>query len=104
MIQDVTSAGTLPTYAAVASTDQVSNNGKVVLHVKNASNANVTLTIGSQVACDQGSTHNTTVTVTNSAAGHLVGPFPTTRFNDASGYVQLAYSATASVTVAALDI
>lgn len=102
--QDANTAGLLPTYAAVAGGgDQVPNNGKVLLHVKNASNANINVTIGSQRACDQGSTHNTVVVVTNSASGHMIGPF-TDRYTDANGYVQLAYSSATSVTIAAIDV
>lgn len=103
-VQDVTSAGTVPTYAAAAGGgDQFSNDGKTYLHVKNGGGSSINVTIASQVACSQGSTHNTVVAVANGAE-KMIGPFPPERFNDASGFVQVTYSAVTSVTVGAFQL
>ncbi len=93
----------MPTYAAATSGgDQFSNDGATMLHAKNGG-ATMTITIASQVACNQGSTHNDTVTVT-SGGEKMIGPFPTNRYSDASGYCQLTYSAVPSLTVGVFQI
>lgn len=103
-VQDVTPAGLAPTYvAASAGGDEFSNNGRVVLHVKNGGAAEITVTVISAKTCNQGFQHNITVAV---AAGSdkMIGPFAPERFNNDAGRVAVTYSAVTSVTVAALEI
>lgn len=102
-VQDVNTAGATPSFAAATSGgDQFSNDGKTMLEVKNAGSS-ITVTIASQQACNQGSTHNTTVTVA-SGGDKMIGPFDPSRYNDANGYVQVTYSAVTSVTVGAFQL
>lgn len=97
-VQTVTTAGLEATYASAAGGgDQFSNDGTVVLHVKNGSGGDITVTVASQVACSQGSTHNTAIVVT-AGEDRFIGPFPE-RYNDASGMVQLTYSGVTSLTI-----
>lgn len=97
-VQSMSTAGVAPTYAAATSGgDQFSNDGKTFLHVK-ASAAPVTVTIASQVTCNQGSTHNKTVVV-SSTGEQMIGPFDVNRYNDTSGRVQATYSQVTGVTV-----
>lgn len=101
-VQSVSSAGVVPSslVAAAGGGDQFSNDGNVLLDVANGGGSPITVTIASQRACDQGSTHNTTVTVTNGTTKRI-GKFPIDRYNDASGFVQVTYSGVTSVTVGA---
>jgi hypothetical protein len=103
-IQDVASSGAIPSYAAAnVSGDQFSNDGRTYVHIKAGAAGNTNVTIGSQVACDQGSTHNTTVAVATNTE-KMIGPFATNRYNDGSGYVQLAYSSVTNVTIGAFSL
>lgn len=102
-VQDVTTAGVAPTYAAATSGgDQFANDGATMLHVKAAA-ATVTVTIASQVACSQGSTHNKTVVV-SSTGEQMIGPFDVARYSDANGRVQVTYSQVTSVTVGVFQL
>jgi hypothetical protein len=89
--------------AAAGGGDQFPNNGRTYLKVTNGGGAPITVTIASQRSCDQGSTHNTTNSITNGTT-ELMGPFPTERFNDALGMVQVTYSAVTTVTVGAFSV
>ncbi len=102
-VQSVTTAGLEATYAAAAGGgDSFSNDGKTILHVKNASVGDITVTINSQVACDQGSDHNAAVVVT-AGEERFIGPFPA-RYNNASGAVEVTYSGVTTLTVRPLSI
>lgn len=103
-VADVNSAGVIPSYgAASVNGDQFSNDGKTMIHVITGTSGTLNVTIASQVTCDQGSTHNTIVNVASTSA-KMIGPFPTNRFNDANGYVQLIYSQVTNVTIAAFSL
>jgi hypothetical protein len=94
-------AGAVPTAHAAAAGDSFSNNGKVLIRVINGDVAAKTVTFD-----DPGSTSptgasafNPDVAVTvNAGTDKVIGPFPTARFNDANGRVQMSWSATTSVT------
>ncbi len=65
--------------------------------------ASTCFTITAQANCDQGTKHNIVVTVANGATKEI-GPFQMRHYNDASGYVQVTYSAVDAVTVAAVKL
>jgi hypothetical protein len=88
--------------AAAAGGDQFSNNSRTYLKVTNGGVAPITVTVVAQRTCDQGSIHSITNSVTN-ATTELMGPF-TDRYNDASGMVQVTYSAVTSVTVGCFSV
>ncbi len=103
--QTTTGAGLAPAFvAADAAGDSLAPGEDVVLHVKNASAADIVATVASPTPCSQGATHNLAVTV--SAGGErLIGPLPAQRFARATtGRVHVTYSAVASVTVAAYRV
>lgn len=102
--QDVSTAGVIPTYASATSGGDVfANDGKTMIHVKNAG-ASHDVTIASQIACNQGSTHNTVVTVA-SGGEEMIGPFDPARYSDSSGNVHLTYSAvTGPLTIGVFQI
>lgn len=98
--QTIALTGLSPSFGpASAGGDQFKNDGTMYVHVKNGSAASINVIVNSQVPCNQGYDHDATVAVP-AAAERLLGPFPCGRFNDATGYAQITYSAAATVTVA----
>jgi hypothetical protein len=92
-------------YVTPASGDVFPNDGKTVLHVKNANAGTCTVTINSQRPCDQGADHDIVVVVAATTGDEIIGPFLPSRFNDGSGNVVVTtYSVTASVSVAAIRV
>lgn len=103
-VQKVTLSGVSPTFAAAdVAGDSFANSGRVYLHVKNGGASSITVTVNSQTACNQGFDHDVAVTVA-AAAESQIGPFPKSRFDDATGKVLVSYSAVTSVTVAAVEV
>lgn len=85
--------------AANVGGDKYLNGGTETFIVKNASGGSINVTAVAQKLCSHGVLHNQVFAV---AAGDTF-QFPALaqdRFNDASGYVNITYSAVASVTVA----
>lgn len=87
--------------AAAGGGDQFANTGVEVLRVANGGGAPVNVTINSQTPCNQGSDHDLVVAVPNGGE-RTIGPFDTSRFNDANGNVLVTYSAVTSLTVSVL--
>lgn len=98
--------------AAGASGDKAANSdGKTVFVVNNGSAGTITVTVAEQMGSNtrEDSTYGilTKSDVSKSVAAGaiaIIGPFPRAAFNDSNGDVNISYSATASVTVAALAI
>ena len=103
-VQEITRAGVAIT-AAAANVDGnfFTNSGNIALRVINGGASPITVTVPAQANCDQGTKHDITVTVANGATKEI-GPFQMRHYNDASGYVQVTYSAVADVTVAAVKL
>jgi hypothetical protein len=103
--QTVALAGITPSYSAAdaAGNYWTNNSGRTFLHVKNGGGGSINVTINSQATCDQGFDHDQVVAVTNGQE-RMIGPFPTTRWNDANGRVNVSYSGVASVTVGVFEI
>jgi hypothetical protein len=103
-VQAAALAGLNPAYvAANVDGNFFLNSGKEYLHVKNGGASPITVTINSQVNCNQGFDHDAVVSIP-AGGERIIGPFPKDRFNDASGYVQAAYSGVTSVTAAAITV
>lgn len=110
---NLASTGLVPTFSNFdkANGNQFANssaNGNIVLLVKNASaTLPVTLTITAQADCNMGFSHDAAVTVPANTPLVAIGPFPTSRFNDGNGRVQIAYTTditdAAEVQVAAVN-
>lgn len=88
--------------AAAGGGDQFPNNGRTYFKCTNGGGAPITVTVVAQRACDQGSIHSITNSITN-ATTELMGPF-TDRYTDANGFVQVTYSAVTTVTVGAFSV
>jgi len=100
--QQIVLAGLEATYASCAGGgDTFSNDGQTFLHVKNGSGGDITVTINSVEACNQGSDHDVAVVVT-AGEERMIGPFPRKRFNSATGTASISYSGVSSLTIAAL--
>ena len=103
-VQAVSLSGLNPSFvAAAAGGDAFLNAGREFLHVKNGGGSEVTVTVDSQVPCNQGYDHNAVVAVP-AGQERLIGPFPKARFDYANQKVQVAYSDVTSVTVAAVRL
>lgn len=89
--------------AVAAGGDYFTNNGRTFFRITDGATTAPTVTVASQVECSQGSTHDLTVAVP-SGETRYVGPFPTDRFNDDDGYVQLTYDDDTSVTIEVFTI
>lgn len=97
-------SGTSPYVACAGGGDEFVNDGKTYIHLKNTNAATRTVTVNSQVNCSQGFDHNVSVTVGATTGEAKVGPFPTARFNDATGKVQLTYDAVTNLTIAIFSV
>lgn len=106
-ITPTSSSGSSVAFAAASSGGDVVTFGtatRPVILVNNASGAAVTVTLAAKQACNQGFLHNVAVTC---AAGQVTEIEPSAQCIDTAsatyGQVSLTYSATASVTVGAVD-
>lgn len=98
----VTPAGVAPPTRAAAAADTVVPSDNVDLYVNNASGASITVTVVGKLACNKGVIHDLVATVPAGAI-RLVGPISPTQFADpTTGLASVNYSATATVTVAAI--
>jgi hypothetical protein len=97
-------AGTAPTYnAASAGGDKVRPGKNVVLHVKNSSAGAVTCTVVTPGTVAGQPIGDVAVSVP-AGADRFIGPLTNEHFAAADGLVDLTWSATASVTFAAIRV
>ncbi|MEC3977900.1 hypothetical protein [Amycolatopsis sp. H20-H5] len=98
-----TSGGLAPNYAPVtANNDQIQNNGRRLVHLKNGSAAPVTITVTLGRGID-GTSPPTKVVTVAAGADRFVGPWAAA-YNQADGTVSVDYSATVTVTRAVLEL
>ena len=102
-VQSIALTGLEMTYEAASVSDTFANNGRTFIHAKNADGSDHTLTINSLVDCNQGEDHNPAVVVT-AGEERMVGPFPMSRFNSATGIVTATWEDATSVTIAVLSL
>jgi len=103
-VQSTALTGLAVTYAAVASSDVFANDGRTVLHVKNAGGSPDTVGIDSLVACNQGSDHDGGGSVPATTGDRIFGPFDPARFNNSNGQVTVTHSFLTSVTCAVIRL
>lgn len=103
--QQLSDTGLLAAYSpAAAEGHAVENNGKVILHVKNDSTADITVTIKSGYSVNGLKLADRIVTVP-AGKSVFIGPLDTTIYNQTdgmAGQVAVDYSAVENVSVAAL--
>jgi len=93
-------AAALPAGQAAASGgDSIPNDSKTMLRFLNTNAAARNVTIDSKVACNQGTDHNIVVNVPATTGDVWVGPFDKSRFDNASGQLDLTYDAVTNLSV-----
>ncbi len=103
-VQSIVETGLEETFASAAGGGDVfANDGRTFFHLVNADASPMTVTVDSLTNCDQGVDHNLVVVVTN-AEERMIGPFPPSRFNNASCQVSVTYTSVTSLTVAAVSL
>lgn len=106
--QSIDLNGTTLTFdSAAAGGDVFNNSGSTLLYVKNgdASSHDVTLAIQKDLNIDGLTLSITDPSVTVPASDEkIIGPFPTSWFNDDNNQVNISYDAVTSVTVAVLEV
>lgn len=108
-VQTIARTGLAPAYAAAnAGGDDMPNDGKTFLHVKNASGGSINVTIASNypsASLPPGTAvANQVVAVPATTGDRMIGPFPQSSFNDANGRCNITYSGVTSLTVAAAQL
>jgi len=103
--QQLSDTGLIAAYSpAVADGHAVENNGKVILHVKNDSATDVTVTIRSEYSVNGLKLTDRVITVAANSAV-FIGPLDTKIYNQSdglAGQVAIDYSAVDGVSIAAL--
>lgn len=103
-VQTISRDGLTPTMSAAAGGgDKFSNNAKTWLHVVNGGGSPITVTIATEGAYDGLAVPDREVAVAAGAV-KLIGPFPKDLYNDDDDNVNVSYSGTTSVTVAAIKL
>lgn len=104
-VQNISRAGVVPTYAAVAASDTFLPDGNTFVHVKNAGGSSDTVTISVLAGDPPGLTiADLSVAVANGSE-KMIGPFPAQYFADPNtGLATIAHSFQTSVTVAVLKL
>lgn len=80
-----------------ANGNKFANDGRVRLHFYGNTGATGQVVINSLLVCNYGYDHNPTTDANDLDATtkeQELGPFPTTRFNDAAGYCTVSYTGT----------
>lgn len=109
-VQTIAKTGGVPTYAAVAASDQFANpsDERTFLHVKNGGGGSINVTVTAQKTSAKVpgvgviTISNQVIAVAN-ASEKVIGPF-SDAFTDSSGNVVVSYSGTTSVTAGAFRL
>ena len=104
-VQKVALGGLTPSFAAADINGQYfSNDGNVLLEVKNAGAGAITVTITAVAKLAGVSLTNPAISVPLTNGDKMIGPFDPTVFNQSDGTVYVDYSGVTSVTVAAIQL
>jgi len=95
--------GVAPNYQAATAQMELPNQAPTLLHVKNGSGAPINVTATNQTASPEGSANPNKVTAVP-AGGEMIIRYDPGTYNMGNGNVQLAFSATATVTVASYQL
>lgn len=111
-VQNVSLDGLAFTTASAGASGDVFNNPndeRTFFYVSNGSGGSINVTFTAQGTSVNASGYGTvdisdTVVAIANGAAEMVGPFPSSRFNNSSGNVAVSYSDNTSVTVAAIRL
>lgn len=102
--QEISKAGAVITLApANGGGDKFQAGPGLMLRVKNGDSGSHNVTVARPVPCSMGFNHDLVVAVA-AGATEEIGPFPSSEFADALGFVNLTYSAVTSVTVGVVHL
>lgn len=103
-VQDIVAAGVTPTYTTPTITDTylVNNNGKTLIHVKNANAAPTVVTIVTPNTVGGNAIADLTVTVPATTGDVMIGHLPPAIYNNSGGNLEITFSVATSVTFATL--
>lgn len=98
--QQMSRSGLEPSYASAAGGgDEFVNTGEEFIHIKNGDGSSHTVTIETPNLVDGLAIADRAVAIPGGEE-RMIGPFPTSTYNDANQKVQLTYDAVTSVTIA----
>jgi hypothetical protein len=101
--QLIVRTGLDPQYtAADVAGDQVANDGRIFLHIKNADASAHTVTVASAATAQQGLAAADLVVSIPASGERMIGGFAPRAWNDAQGNINFTYDAVTSVTIATL--
>ncbi len=101
-VQDIERSGLEPSYSSAAGDGHsFQNNGRVFVHVKNDDGSSKTITIQTPGTVDGLAVADRTVDIP-AGEERMIGPFSPGQYNQSDDTVYVDYSATTSVTIAAL--
>jgi len=104
-VQEIVRAGVIPTYnAAAGGGDSFPNDSRILLHFKNTNAAARNVTVATQITVDGKAVADDVLNVPATTGDKMIGPFPSSLYNDVNGRVQLTYDATAGLTVAVMRL
>lgn len=103
-VQEIVRTGLNPTYsAAEAGGDKVPNaDNMAFVHVKNGDASAHTVTATSTATASPGLAPSDLVVSVPASEERMIGPFPTSSFNNPQNQVDLTYDAVTNVTIAAI--
>lgn len=99
--------GLTPAFTSVNATDVyfAQNDGRLLLHVKNANAGAGTVTVQTPNTVDSQATlaiTDLTATVPANTGDKMIGPFPPTIYNNVNGQIRVTFSLASGMTVAAI--
>lgn len=100
--QQVGVTGLTPTYSAVSSSDTISPDEDLFLHVKNGNASTCTVTLVDKSVTPGGSTATNPTISIPTGQERFIGPIPAVMADPSTGLITVQYSVTASVTAALL--
>lgn len=107
-VQQLAVGGSTPSYTSsgltTSDTYQFTNDGRVFLHLKKTGAGVCTITVTTQGTVQGFAVADLTITVPATTGDAMIGPFPASLFNDASGLVNYTLSDTVGLSVAALRL
>ena len=100
-VQDVGPSGITPSYTTVTATDNYyfPNDGSVMVHMKNTTATDCTVTIETPVTYEGLSVADKTISVVNTTGDVMAGKFPPAAYNNSDGRVKMTFSTAIDVAV-----
>jgi len=103
-VQEIVRTGIEPTYeAANADGEQISNNGRMFIHVKNGSGSSINVTAVTPGTVDDLAISDLVVAVP-AGEERMIGEFPPAYYNQSDDTVDINFSSVTTITIAAFHL